>query len=747
MSSYSYPYGVDPARQYYVQAHPPPPPGYPANGYPPAPQSPGAAPPARPHTTAPFPSPSQYAPPPGAIYYGVPPPQPNGHPPNGAPPPPPPAGYPPQAPAPAPAAAAPGSPFGDMSPEQIQGMIDQLKSLKVSKSSPAPGPPPVPAGGHNGHPSHSPPPRIDTSMQPPPPGPHGVPQSARGHHPTPSQSSQYPPYPYYHKPSSHSGELSPPAPPPQGYTPSQPKPPPGPMPGSFFPEPAPPHAPAPPPKTPAAAPAPGRPESTRKVSEQTSETSFESGKSHDLHQAFEQWGGKLVEISQGREPRPKPKLIALFRGIAAYMIALLEPTHSCVVTLNKLIQFYHTFAVSGDEAREWQGFFQHRTPKSLSELFCALNVEHHLVPTKPNQPPTVPGLTPRGFEVWMFTQLMTAPEREWHRISRILEHWTIFDQGFEMPKVIPRKCFPLAEDRAIYQGWWQAVREDYPEDFFDSDDERKVPLGLPEPERRRRGYSIRGGDLPHELSPTEDESKDSPPPAPPSLARQRTSRPYATKDVIPDPRDFLMAEEKQNSPTERYRQPYGSAPNPAWKEDPSRRDDINPRPTLGEEPAARPPTRSRSVKASKTPASKEPLPSSRRTTTNKRGRSVHRKREESPDARYISDEDYSDGYGRRLEGDGLYESLYEEPPPSSSHYHHHHHPREPSRGPPKSRPPPPPPAAPAPVEKDIRDFTYQDQYEREKEYATPTVSAGGRRQHRGSDAHARGRDNRRDTWR
>jgi len=312
--SYSY-YGVDPARTYYIPTQPPPP-GYPVNGYPPAPQSPTAAPPARPHTTAPFPSPSQYGPP-GAVYYG--PPQQNGHPPPApaaAPPPPSAAGYPPQAPAAPAPPPPPGAAFGDMSPEQLQGMIDQLKNLKMSKSSPAPSPPAVPVG-HNGHPSHSPPPRINTSMPPPPPGPHGVPQSARGHHPTPSQSAQYPPYPYsYHKPASHSGELSPSAPPPQGYAPSQPKAP-GPMPGSFFPDQAPPHAPSAP-KTPA--PPQGRPEPARKVSEQTSETSFESGKSHDLHQAYDQWGGKLVEISQGREPRPKPKLIALFRGIAAYMV-------------------------------------------------------------------------------------------------------------------------------------------------------------------------------------------------------------------------------------------------------------------------------------------------------------------------------------------------------------------------------------------------------------------------------------------
>ena len=390
------------------------------------------------------------------------------------------------------------------------------------------------------------------------------------------------------------------------------------------------------------------------------------------------------------------------------------------------------------------GFFNLRSPKVLSELFCALNVEHHLVPTKPNQPPTLPGLTPRGFEVWMFTQLMTAPHREWHRISRILDQWTIFDQGSEMPKIIPRECFPQTEDRAIYQGWWQAVREDYPEETSDSDDERKVPLGLPEPEKpRRRGYSVRG-DGPSDTSPEDSGPKDPPSPAPPSLTRKRTARPYSTTNVVPD--DFLTPEEKDSSPVDRFRNPYSPAqpPPPGWKEDP-RREEVNPRPTLGEEPS-RPPTRSRSTK----PKGGSTKDSATRHT--KRGRSVRRRRDDSPD-RY-SDEEYDDvkydGYGKKYEGDGLYESLhvigygaptetkheetnmwalsrYEDPsPPTRATTPHHpsYNPREPSRGPTASRK----------AEKDIRDYTYQEQYEKDYVAPPPTVPAT-RKSHRGNDTH------------
>lgn len=447
-----------------------------------------------------------------------------------------------------------------------------------------------------------------------------------------------------------------------------------------------------------------------------------STKSHiDMSQAWEQWGGNLVEISPGREPRPKPKLVALFRGIAGYMIALLEPTQSCVVTLDKLIQFYKMFSVAED--LDWRKFFHARSPKVLSDLFCALNVEHHLVsPSNANQPPSIPGLTPRGFDVWMFTQLMAAPSREHQRITKILDRWTIFEQGVEMPRLIPRECFPQGKDMAIYQGWWQAVREDFPEDSADSDDERKLPLGLPEPEKRRRGYS-RSGDLSPEAGPDEETSKESPTSAPSQAGRRKTGRHY----TVPISHEFLASDEKESPSVERYRQTYASSTNPSWKDE-VRREEVNPRPILGEEPVQRPPTRAQSTRAPKPP--KEAQTSTRKNV--KRGRSVHRKRDESPESEDDYDDPKYDGYGKRYEADGLYDDP--SPPsqtttpyhPSSSHHEppHHRH----SRG--LSRPPP----AAGKSEKDIKEYTYQDQYEKEKDYSQPAGGAG-RRQHRGSDAY------------
>ena len=249
----------------------------------------------------------------------------------------------------------------------------------------------------------------------------------------------------------------------------------------------------------------------------------------------------------------------------------------------------------------------------------------------------------------------------------------------------------------------------------------------------------------------------------------------------------MTADERDSSPIERFRPPYTTVPNPGWKEEPRReeprREEPNPRPTLGEEPP-RPPTRSRSVKPAKAPSSVKEAPRRPAAPPSKRGRSAHRRRDESD----YSDDDYEDaaaakyeGYGKRYEGDGLYESLnvvgyggaaaaaavaavkqhetntwalsrYDQDPspPTRTTTPHHpapssaYHPREQSRGPPTTAGR----KTPAP-EKDIREYTYQDQYAAAA--PAPTVSAsgpaGGARKHHGSSTASNSGNRRSGQWR
>ncbi|KAI5799906.1 hypothetical protein EDC01DRAFT_524299 [Geopyxis carbonaria] len=778
--------GPPPPHHAYYHGHPG---GYPpapssANGYPPQSPTQQGPPPMRSHTA--FPGATGYAPPPPGPgpggYYGGPPPPSAGPPPSGppsahpshgghpgypghppAPAPGPPAPAPPNgAPAPAPGPPAPGpaqDPFQNLPPESIQNMIDRLQSLQTKNAEPAPGagqapPTPVTVGaGVSPHTHHAMPPPVG------PPGP-------QGRHGGPPPPGHYPPY-GYGRPPSPDEERSPPPPmhaqhahhhshghPPPGY-PISPGGPggkmpmpmtPGGMPGSFYPE-----APAPPPAggKQQLPPAPGRPEPSRKVSEQASEFSYTSASTQSGRQSvqalMQPWDGLLVSAPPGHEPKPKPKLKALFRGIAQYMIMDLEPKESVVVTVGKLLQFYQVFNMGPEEEIKWKAFVNYRSYGQLSATLCGLNVDHHLVPPSPGATPAIPGLTPNGFETWMFTQLMTAPDREARRLQKVIDRWPIFDfQAREfLPKILPRECFPPQKDPKIHAGWWTTVSEDYPQDIDPESEEDKphVPLSLPEPPmtkpRRPRNYSLRGGKHHADRDSDEPEPAAAPPPPPPAVeapppAPKRGRAPYGSTGV--DPRDYLTSEEKDISAppgAERYARPYGTTGNPSWREDP------NPRPTLGEEPVPRPPTRSRSTRAPGAPAGAA-KPSTRKST--KRGRSVRpARRDPSPSRRYNSDDDDDDDYGPRYEADGLYappppprpraitngapEHRYDDrsPPTRATTPHHYRSAREPSRPPgPRGAP------TPAPPEKaDIREYTYQDQYERD--YARRHGPGGGSR--------------------
>ena len=342
-------------------------------------------------------------------------------------------------------------------------------------------------------------------------------------------------------------------------------------------------------------------------------------------------------------------------------------------------------------------------------IFTDLMVDHHIIPIAAGERPQAPAITPRGFETWMFTLLMSFPDRESRRLAKVVDAWKIFDVRANdfVPRVLPRECFPKKRDERIYQGWTEVT-----EDFADESEEEE-PNNAPrmlEGQARGRAYSVHGSMAPPPLQPPPPgPPADAPAPAPappPHDPRKRTGpRPYPGPEEYPEPPPV------ESPTTERYTRanPYAAAaPNPAvWRED------VNPRPTLGEsDPAAGPPRRARSTKGVRPTGAGQPQPQARPAKP-RRGRSVRppRTRELSPGAggRYQSDEEeegrgYPEGYGRKYDGDGLYDdpSLPLRTTTPGGHRHH----REQSR-------PPPGRGRPERPEKDIASYSYQDQYEKE----------------------------------
>ncbi len=306
------------------------------------------------------------------------------------------------------------------------------------------------------------------------------------------------------------------------------------------------------------------------------------------------------------------------------------------------------------------------------------------------------------------------------------------------------ECLPQTADQIIRTGLHEA-RESYPHDMGsyansevldsgdeDDDDEDDTPLALP------AGPSGGGGRRPP-LG-----SRDSEDIQMPSLMRRRTSRPYASTNIPADinPTDYLTAEEKSSPTLERPRQPY-STKNPNWG-----KEDLNPRPNLGEDSrhhgstgghsvhSSKPMGRSRSVRKT-VPSARErsrPPPPDRR---HERRKSMHRN-EPSWSGESGGHGDAEEALRRKVEGlelnrgrsvppapqpsdEGYYvgDGLYEDdmhphatpaPAPVAHRAHGHsqsaHH-RARSRGPPRS-------------EKNVKDYIYQDAY-----YAGAPGGGGG----------------------
>lgn len=206
------------------------------------------------------------------------------------------------------------------------------------------------------------------------------------------------------------------------------------------------------------------------------------------------------------------------------------------------------------------------------------------MPPASDQKPCIPALTPRGFETWMFTQLMSDPSREAARLQKIVSTWAVQDtkENRRYPKLIPRRCFPEKEDTIIRDGWWR-VWEEFPP-HFDEESEGET-LALPAPGDRPYGPPR------NQMTPPEGAE---PPFIPPAHSRKKgpMSMPY------PDDEEEERHRKggKSKTPLERPRKSYASESggNSGWREELSSRptlgdDDMKP-PTRGQAPPPRPHT-------------------------------------------------------------------------------------------------------------------------------------------------------------
>ncbi|KAH0555840.1 hypothetical protein GP486_006215 [Trichoglossum hirsutum] len=160
--------------------------------------------------------------------------------------------------------------------------------------------------------------------------------------------------------------------------------------------------------------------------------------------ALDRTWGKLFD-SNGN---PTSRLGELLRGLANHIIADFEPRNSIVVTPSKMARYYEVVKIA-DEPFLWSYQFTGRNHASLSRLYRDLECQHHLIQSRYDEPPYIPGLTPAGFEKWMTTLLKAYPDQEVGRLQKAIREMPINNAENpreRFPKEINRQLFPMVAD-------------------------------------------------------------------------------------------------------------------------------------------------------------------------------------------------------------------------------------------------------------------------------------------------------------
>lgn len=154
---------------------------------------------------------------------------------------------------------------------------------------------------------------------------------------------------------------------------------------------------------------------------------------------------------------PTMRLGQFLRGLAIHLIDDYEPKSSLVVTPAKMLRFFDEAKVAND-IYPWQTLFGGRmTNASISIMYRRLLCQHHLIQVQNHEIPSVPGLTPAGFESFMSCLIQAHPDVEFDRFAKAVMNMPISNadnKSERFPKELSRRLLPalanpLAEQRII----------------------------------------------------------------------------------------------------------------------------------------------------------------------------------------------------------------------------------------------------------------------------------------------------------
>ncbi|KAK4902523.1 hypothetical protein LTR27_000460 [Elasticomyces elasticus] len=152
---------------------------------------------------------------------------------------------------------------------------------------------------------------------------------------------------------------------------------------------------------------------------------------------------------------PTVRLSQFLRGLAIHLIEDYEPKSTLVVTPPKMLRFFQEVKL-GNELYPWETIFGGKmSHANLSIMYRKLGCQHHIVQYQSHEIPSVPGLTPQGFEWFVTTLILAHPDMEFERLSRALTEMPISNadnKSERFPKELSRRLLPS-------QGSWQAEQK------------------------------------------------------------------------------------------------------------------------------------------------------------------------------------------------------------------------------------------------------------------------------------------------
>lgn len=229
---------------------------------------------------------------------------------------------------------------------------------------------------------------------------------------------------------------------------------------------------------------------------------------------------------------PTMRLSQFLRGLALHLIDDYEPKGSLVVTPAKMLRFFEETKVE-DEHYPWDTIFGGKlTPVSISLMFQKLRSQHHLIQDRYDRAPTVPGLTPYGFDWFMTCLIQAHPDTEYERLAKATMNMPISNadnKSERFPKELSRRLLP---PRANIQAEQRLVSSlDHEPHVFATlrgQTQMPPPPSNPPPmqnngERERQPYSQSS----QQSNSFDDEDLNGPPP---TAFQERERKPYTARE-------------------------------------------------------------------------------------------------------------------------------------------------------------------------------------------------------------------------